>query len=540
MDTQKFFSAITKLNISQNRLAESFNTSASTVNAWIKQNRQPQLTARDIYNAIDECRSKYSHYKKQDDFINDFIKRLDITETERNFFTQKFDNLKSQDLPEDICYEKFMLDVIQMSLDRADCPCDLITYDPASTSRPVIGIGIEHIVAVREDGRVYSAGANDYQQCTTYTWRDIVSISSGWRSTVGLKRDGTCIAIGNNVIGNGEIYKWTDIISIACGAWHTLGLRSNGSVVAFGQGGYGQCHLEGWSKIKAIAAGDTHSVGLKNDGTVIAAGNNEYGQCNVLSWKDIICIAAGGDHTFGLTADGKILAAGDINTFDFRNWTDIISLATGKYHLVALKKDGTVLATGHNASQQCDVYRWHDIIAVYAGYFKTAAITSDGRVVSTVGRHEKSSAYTDTSSWQIFKPLVNTDNKLSKFESVRLQALETMNRIKQLQLQYMPFINEYRSPTDIHYFDHTSDIDQIIRQLHQLSKKLYNDVHLPPITDLLLEYHAAFVDFYNSLVKEKSDPNDDIFSYTPSPASYEAFVTLVMITNKAIKNLQSL
>ena len=73
MDTQKFFSAITKLNISQNRLAESFNTSASTVNAWIKQNRQPQLTARDIYNAIDECRSKYSHYKKQDDFINDFI-----------------------------------------------------------------------------------------------------------------------------------------------------------------------------------------------------------------------------------------------------------------------------------------------------------------------------------------------------------------------------------------------------------------------------------------------------------------------------------
>ena len=54
-----------------------------------------------------------------------------------------------------------------------------------------------HILCLKDNGTVISAGKNDKGQCNTKDWKDIVDIACGYECSFGLKKDGTVVVVGN-------------------------------------------------------------------------------------------------------------------------------------------------------------------------------------------------------------------------------------------------------------------------------------------------------------------------------------------------------
>lgn len=264
-----------------------------------------------------------------------------------------------------------------------------------------IAAGKYHTAAVLENGKVVATGFNEYFQCHTSTWEDIVCVTVGKDHTIGLTRDGGLIAAGRNEDEQCSIAGWSDIKEIDAGQYHTVGLEKKSTVMATGNNDYGQCNVNGWKDMVDIAAGDNHTVGLRANGTVATTGDNTYGQCDVKDWDGIIAIAAGGNATIGLKLDGTIVVAGEhAQDYHMEDWTDIIAISIGADHVVGLKEDGTVLATGGNEYGQCDVSDWQNIIGIAAGDGFTIGLKEDGTAV-TVGNNEDGQC--DVSEWMDMK-----------------------------------------------------------------------------------------------------------------------------------------
>ncbi len=242
-----------------------------------------------------------------------------------------------------------------------------------------VSIGRYHYAVLQTDGIIRTDGNNDYGQCDTSDWKNMIAVSVGKYHTVGLKADGTVAAVGYNGDEQCNVSAWEDIITISAGNAHTVGLKADGTVVDTGSNKYGQCNVSDWEDIIAISIGTHHTVGLKADGTVVADGYNDDGECDVSDWKNIIAISAGTHHTVGLKADGTVVAAGYNNDgeCDVSDWKNIIAISAGSFHTVGLKADGTVVAVGYNDDGECDVSDWKDIIAISAGSHCTVALNND-------------------------------------------------------------------------------------------------------------------------------------------------------------------
>ena len=204
---------------------------------------------------------------------------------------------------------------------------------------------------LKKDGTVVCTDFNGGQTVdpddSVKTWKQIQAIAVGFYHIIGLRQDGTVVTAGDNTFGQCNVSDWTNIVAIAAGPMHTVGLMKDGTVVATGINENGECLVSDWTNIQAIAAGPRHTVGLHQDGTVIAIGSDEDSlgssgdqQCNVSGWTDMIAISAGSGLTVGLKKDGTVVCTDpDARVSD---WTDIVEV-TGFFSPIGLKKDGTVL-----------------------------------------------------------------------------------------------------------------------------------------------------------------------------------------------------
>lgn len=111
-----------------------------------------------------------------------------------------------------------------------------VTNDDISSWTDVTSlfVNLNQVVAVREDGTVYSAGSADLSG-----WTDIVKVTgSAGNFLLGLKKDGTVVSYSTeNMWGADEVSGWTDIIDIATnteGRQYTAGVRKDGTLVAVG------------------------------------------------------------------------------------------------------------------------------------------------------------------------------------------------------------------------------------------------------------------------------------------------------------------
>jgi hypothetical protein len=247
-----------------------------------------------------------------------------------------------------------------------------------------IAAGGDHLLALKQDGKVAAWGMNNRHQCDVPPGlKGVVAIAAGDSHSLALKQDGTVVAWGDNLNNQCDVPSGlNDVVAIAAGSQHSLALKQDGTVVAWGIYGFGQCKVPpGLIDAVAIAAGMDHSLALKEDGTVVAWGGNSpgCGQCNVPpSLSGVVAIAAGGVHSLALRQDGTVVAWG-CNTYGQCNvppaLSGVIAIAAGGGHSVALRNDGTLVAWGNNDSQECEVPRdLSGVAAIAAGDKYTLAL----------------------------------------------------------------------------------------------------------------------------------------------------------------------
>jgi alpha-tubulin suppressor-like RCC1 family protein len=178
-----------------------------------------------------------------------------------------------------------------------------------------LSAGNIHSLALSDDGEVYAAGYNYYGQLglgnndnknvftevTSLNGKTIAALSACHAHSLALSDDGKVYTAGNNQYGQ-------------------LGLDDTTDRNAFTE----VTDLSD-KNITALFAGYFHSLALSNDGKVYAAGWNNNGQLGLgdndgrntftevtdLSDKNITSISAGYYHSLVLSSDRKIYATGD-------------------------------------------------------------------------------------------------------------------------------------------------------------------------------------------------------------------------------------
>lgn len=279
----------------------------------------------------------------------------------------------------------------------------------------ILASGNVHLLAIKENGTVWSWGGNTYGQLGDETkanksspvqvkgLTDIISVKGGQSFSLALKSDGTVWAWGSNKNGQlgidtindsiipMKIESLTDIVAISNGLGddHSFALKADGTVWAWGLNHRGQIGdgtaIDKKTPVKIdidniveIVSSYSHTLALKSDGTVWAWGQNTKGQLGdgttadkrtpiqVQGLTDIISINVGADHSLALKSDGTVWAwggnsyrqlgngstANSLVPLQIDGLTDITQIAGGRYHSLALKSDGTILSWGWNTSGQ--------------------------------------------------------------------------------------------------------------------------------------------------------------------------------------------
>lgn len=101
-----------------------------------------------------------------------------------------------------------------------------------------VACGNYFVAVLLRDGTVQASGSEitsgeDVSQWTA-DWTDIVAIDASDSHIVGLKADGTVVTAGPNYSGRCDVSEWRDIVQIAAGGYCTLGLKADGTVVYAG------------------------------------------------------------------------------------------------------------------------------------------------------------------------------------------------------------------------------------------------------------------------------------------------------------------
>jgi alpha-tubulin suppressor-like RCC1 family protein len=178
-----------------------------------------------------------------------------------------------------------------------------------------VSSGIEHILALKSDGTIWSAGLNssgqlglgNFEDTNTLTQigtdNDWVYVNTGSTSfhSFAIKSNGTLWSWGLNDRGQlgrttttstqrlvptqvGTDTNWT---KLAAGNRHSLGLKSNGTLWSWGWNDSGRIGRDGNSAVPTqvgtdswtdISAGFEHSIGIKANGTLYTWGRNQFGQ----------------------------------------------------------------------------------------------------------------------------------------------------------------------------------------------------------------------------------------------------------------------
>ena len=236
-----------------------------------------------------------------------------------------------------------------------------IPHPVASTTWLSISGGPDHSVAVRQDGTLWTWGANQYGQLgsgsvggqlaaltrigTSTNWK---SVSANSMITMGIQQDGSLWVWGSNTfygqmgIPNSQALVPTRIgtaswQNVSLGAEHTVALQQNGSLWAWGKNYNGQLgdssftyrdaptRVGGSANWQQISAGQAHTIALQNDGTLWAWGQNNSGELGTGNYyssyvpvrigvaSNWVSISAGSHRSFGVRQDGTLWAWGGNN-----------------------------------------------------------------------------------------------------------------------------------------------------------------------------------------------------------------------------------
>lgn len=280
-----------------------------------------------------------------------------------------------------------------------------------------VAAGLNHTVALRKDGTIWTWGDNRYGQLGNGS-RDagyghpvkvagldgVVSVAAGERHSLALKEDGTVWSWGDNehcqlgdatgVVGHTEpimVNGLEGITAIAAGDYFSVALKDDGTLWYFGDSFFGggtnggiwhdfarPHQVEGVSDVVSFACGRRTIVALKEDGTVWCWGDNSQGQLGNGSYDshnepiavpdlyDVTAVAAGEKFTMALKSDGTVWGWGTLyiaggENLQRRNRPEklaglsgVANIKAGYWLGLALKRDGTVWYSGADTRKQED------------------------------------------------------------------------------------------------------------------------------------------------------------------------------------------
>ena len=207
-----------------------------------------------------------------------------------------------------------------------------------------VDCGAYHVIILKNDGTVWSAGGNDEGQLglgdtndrTTFAQvniNNVKQVSCGWDHTAVLKNDGTVWTCGNNEygqLGTTELGRELTQISIsnvkqiACdNSYSTFVLKNDGSVWVCGMQNnnstsFKQITTNINNDVQQIACGYTHFFILKNDGSIWGYGSNNSGEIGI-GVSNNVPVSSFTKVTTNVNNDVNYIACGYSNTFIIKN-----------------------------------------------------------------------------------------------------------------------------------------------------------------------------------------------------------------------------
>ena len=230
--------------------------------------------------------------------------------------------------------------------------------------------GCEHLVAVSEDGEVYTCGYNARGQLghgtktqvivpriiDSLATRRVIKVACSYYHTIIATDEDEIFACGRNDFGQLGVGTREEmlrpepvpffadkgaVLSLACGQYHTLVSTTQGGVYAFGKNDYGQLGIETREPrhvphlvaepldeaiVTHLACGYYHTCAVTSGEVVYTFGRNDYGQ-----------LGLGHQNNQGTPAAVTVL-----------DGANIIDVTCGCYHSIALASSGVVYAFGRN------------------------------------------------------------------------------------------------------------------------------------------------------------------------------------------------
>ncbi len=218
-----------------------------------------------------------------------------------------------------------------------------------------VSCGFYHLVILKENGRVYACGKNEYgavgdgttQTASSPVWIDLMDVRA-----IGTGDDHTLAIAGRE----SEVYVWgrnqkgqlgtgdtrnrlspvsiglQGAVSVAAGDFCSAALMNDGTVMTWGEGIYGE--LGNGKKqsskepvraaimdVVSISVGDSNMAAVTADGELYVWGRNDYGQCGLPRSRDCITtptlimdnvssVSCGDKHTAVVTMDNALYTFG--------------------------------------------------------------------------------------------------------------------------------------------------------------------------------------------------------------------------------------
>lgn len=254
----------------------------------------------------------------------------------------------------------------------------------------MIATGYQHTLARTEAGTVLAAGSNEFGQCNTAEWADIVAVAAGAYHSVGLRADGTVVATGSNEFGQCNVKKWQNIAAIYTGAYNTVGITKTGQLL---NTGYQTWNTLSWREIASLCIGDYALCGVMENGQPLTT----HDELVTSDYYDLVAFDAATANSAGLKADGTVVSNG-LNVSTLANILAIDCTPNGIY---ALDDVGRVHAVAFSYAHLPDVSDWTNIVAISASATHVVGVTADGRVLA---RGESKAGQCDTQEWVLFTP----------------------------------------------------------------------------------------------------------------------------------------
>ncbi len=208
-----------------------------------------------------------------------------------------------------------------------------------------IATGNHFSLGVKADGTVVVAGSfRGGKPIEVGELTDIVAASGGNSHMLGLRSDGTvaCVVSNNDNYGQCDTNGWTNVVQVVANENSSLGLRSDGTVYCVGRNYFDQCGAVNWTDIVQLSGNFSFVVGVKSDGSAVATSDIPY--------------PLSSDITTGIKFEAPAVRA----TNEVDSWTDVVQATTALAFAIGLRADGTVVTVCN--SMHCEgVENWYDI-----------------------------------------------------------------------------------------------------------------------------------------------------------------------------------